>query len=70
MHRIRPTGEIGLQSPKIGSSLDSMPTSPTISELDGTHRKKRAVKSASWQDILKYVFVVAAKQCWDLPRPG
>ena len=59
VHRIRPTGDIGLQSPKIGSSLDSMPTSPTISELDGTHRKRRTVKSGSWQDLLKYVIVDA-----------
>ncbi|KAI0757430.1 hypothetical protein C8Q80DRAFT_1091818 [Daedaleopsis nitida] len=55
VQRVRGGGDIGLQSPKLDSGLDSMPTSPTISELGGTHRRKRTTKSASWQDLLKLI---------------
>ncbi|KAI9059587.1 hypothetical protein FKP32DRAFT_1760885 [Trametes sanguinea] len=59
VHRIRENGDVPapLLDPRPSdASLDSMPTSPTISELDGTQsRRKRAVKSASLQDILKLI---------------
>ncbi|KAJ3006293.1 hypothetical protein NUW54_g3991 [Trametes sanguinea] len=59
VHRIRENGDVPapLLDPRSSdASLDSMPTSPTISELDGTQsRRKRAVKSASLQDILKLI---------------
>ncbi|RPD81566.1 hypothetical protein L226DRAFT_527840 [Lentinus tigrinus ALCF2SS1-7] len=55
VHRARGTGDIDLQSPRLDLSLESLPTSPTTSELDGSHRRKRAVKSANWHDLLKLI---------------
>ncbi|KAI1786296.1 UV radiation resistance protein and autophagy-related subunit 14-domain-containing protein [Ganoderma leucocontextum] len=58
VHKVRgPVGEMGLRTPKLDDGFDDMPTSPTISELDRTTplRRKRVVKSANWQDLLKYV---------------
>lgn len=55
MHKTRGVSEIDMQTPRFDISMDSLPTSPTTSELDGTHRRKRAVKSANWHDLLKCV---------------
>ncbi|TBU58827.1 UV radiation resistance protein and autophagy-related subunit 14-domain-containing protein [Dichomitus squalens] len=60
VHKMRGTaGEMGLRTPRLDGSLDDIPASPTISELDGTStthfRRKRAVKSANWQDLLKLI---------------
>ncbi|KAI0719109.1 UV radiation resistance protein and autophagy-related subunit 14-domain-containing protein [Cerioporus squamosus] len=49
------TREADLQSSRLDLSFESLPTSPTTSELDGTYRRKRAVKSANWHDLLKLI---------------
>ena len=55
---MRGGGDIGLSSPKL-DSLGSMPTSPTFDKVDGPGtRRKRGVRSATWQDLLKYVVTV------------
>ena len=54
--RARGPAEFGLRTPRLDASFDSMPTSPAVSDFDGPHsRRKRAVKSATYQDLLKYV---------------
>ncbi|KAL7285844.1 hypothetical protein ACG7TL_000953 [Trametes sanguinea] len=59
VHRIRENGDVPapLLDPRLSdASLESIPTSPTISEIDGTQlRRKRAATSASLQDILKLI---------------
>ncbi|KAI0367504.1 hypothetical protein BV20DRAFT_970472 [Pilatotrama ljubarskyi] len=56
VHRVRDLGEVALLSPGPDASFESIPASPSASEFDGSHiRRKRAVKSASLQDILKLI---------------
>ena len=59
MRKIRGSEEeVGLQTPRLELGLDDLPASPTTGEPDGSTslRRKRVVKSANWQDLLKYVF--------------
>ncbi len=68
VHKNRGAGEIDLQSSRLDLSFESLPTTPTTSELDGTPRRKRAAKSANWHDLLKYVYPALAhwpRLTWD-----
>ncbi|TFK88527.1 hypothetical protein K466DRAFT_546944 [Polyporus arcularius HHB13444] len=55
VHKNRGAGEIDPQSSRLDLSFESLPTTPTTSELDGTPRRKRAAKSANWHDLLKLI---------------
>ncbi|KAI0638959.1 UV radiation resistance protein and autophagy-related subunit 14-domain-containing protein [Trametes polyzona] len=57
VQRIRDAAETpALLSPRPDTSIDSMPASPTFSDFDGSHsRRRRPGKSASLQDILKLI---------------
>ncbi|KAI0325632.1 hypothetical protein GY45DRAFT_1356646 [Cubamyces sp. BRFM 1775] len=53
VHRVR---DVTLLSPKPDVGLESAPASPATSEFDGRQsRRKRAVKSATLQDLLKLI---------------
>ncbi|CDO70931.1 hypothetical protein BN946_scf184829.g39 [Trametes cinnabarina] len=59
VHRARENGDTAaslLDTKPSDAGLERMPISPTMSEIDGGEsRRKRAVKSASLQDILKLI---------------
>ncbi|KAH9891128.1 UV radiation resistance protein and autophagy-related subunit 14-domain-containing protein [Cubamyces lactineus] len=56
VHRVREAGEVMLLSPKPDAGFESPPASPATSEFGGRQsRRKRAVKSATLQDLLKLI---------------